>query len=119
MAQAEASWRELQARGVAIGNPRMDLVKWFSGTFDHRSNAKISCVSCGEEVERALKIVRGTPLVFVFLACGCGCVVHFQNDPAPQSATDWQAIVRRLRRDNCDCLMLNLNPDDEATQGLN
>jgi hypothetical protein len=104
-------------RGIL--EPYASVGKFFGGAFDFEGHAEFSCSACGERVERKLKCVRGTPFVFVFLGCDCGCVVHYQGDPAPENALHWQAAVRKMRQTNSDLLMLNLNPNDDTAVGLN
>jgi hypothetical protein len=57
-------------------------------------------------------------LTFVILACECGSVVHYLNDPGPANAAQWKKAMRLLKRSDAGVLVLNLNPG-EGTFGRN
>jgi hypothetical protein len=116
---AAARRMQLVAQLFASGRCRSNAMAAISDCFSLRSTpwdretfADFSCPRCKSRVERKMKILTGSPLVFIFLGCAChGCVVHFHDDPGPKNARQWEAALDVLQQNRSDLLILNLNPD--------
>jgi hypothetical protein len=82
-------------------------------------NAGFSCRTCRRPVERfAQAIPYGVPRM-VFHACGCGCVVVWEDEIAIKHR-HWRSMVALLQRSGAEVLMINgNNPLEESFSGVN